>query len=60
MSLETNRKSELAQFSTDNPAAWGEQIRSYTLQPFQLIKDTRTGVETKSDKLDLNSIWHCE
>ena len=35
-------------------AKWGQQIRNYVLQPYKLIKDTRTKQESKDPDAVLN------
>jgi peptide chain release factor 2 len=48
--IEQDRKrAELdRQYGEKGDIAWGNQIRSYVFQPYQMVKDHRTGVETSN------------
>jgi peptide chain release factor 2 len=52
--LEKKKAETAAHVGEKSDIGWGHQIRSYVLQPYQLVKDLRTGVESRTpqDVLD--------
>ena len=54
--LELQRREEEANANADlkTEIGWGHQIRSYVLQPYQMVKDLRTGVESSNPSVVLD------
>lgn len=52
--LKLREEKAMAEAASKTDIGWGHQIRSYVLQPYQLVKDLRTGVESTAPDDVLN------
>ena len=52
--IKKKEKENLNTESSKSEIGWGHQIRSYVLQPYQLVKDNRTNFESSSPEKILN------
>ena len=52
--LQKREEKAMAEAASKTEIGWGHQIRSYVLQPYQLVKDLRTGVESTNPQAVLD------
>ncbi len=52
--LQRREEKAMAEAASKTDIGWGHQIRSYVLQPYQLVKDLRTGVESTNPQAVLD------
>ena len=52
--LQKREKENLIEFNQKTDIGWGHQIRSYVLQPYQLVKDLRNKTENTNPDAVLN------